>query len=294
MAGTQAPRLVMIAGPNGSGKSTLIAALRADPDIQLPTLYINADDLQRERGIVDPRKAQQLATDLRNCALQARGDLMYETVMSHPSKIAELQQAKAAGYHLTLHLVATEDPAINLERVRARVGAGGHGVPDDRIRARYERTLALAPVAIAYADQAVVFDNTQGGDTGRGLTVHAALHANRLEFTVDRPAIWVRAVAAQVNERVFEVETFVRGTESRGLPLRLASLERGSTQGPIIAIGKHYLLQYDEQSQSGILHDRALLGALADPLVVQDKRRVCYREGVASIELPAIDRTRGT
>ena len=29
---------------------------------------------------------------------------MYETVMSHPSKIAELQQAKAAGYHVTIHL----------------------------------------------------------------------------------------------------------------------------------------------------------------------------------------------
>jgi predicted ABC-type ATPase len=59
----------MIAGPNGSGKSTLINALRADSRFDLPTLYINADDLQRDRGIRDARQAQQLANDLRARAL---------------------------------------------------------------------------------------------------------------------------------------------------------------------------------------------------------------------------------
>ena len=292
MAARHAPQLVMISGPNGSGKSTLIAGLRADPNIQLPALYVNADDLQRKRGIIDPRKAQQLATELRNRAFEVRGDLMYETVMSHPSKIAELQTAKAVGYHLTVHLVATEDPMINVERVGARVRAGGHDVSADLIRARYERTLALAPVAIAYADQAVVFDNTQGGDTGRGLSVHAALQANRLEFTVDQPAAWVRTVAARVNERATEIQAFASGAGSRGLPPQLAKLDGGSTRGPIIAVGKHYVLQYDEASRSSVLHDRTLLGALADQLNVQDNRCVSYREGVASIEPPAITRTR--
>ena len=291
MEEAQAPRLVMIAGPNGSGKSTLIAALYADPGIHLPARYINADDLQRERGIVDAHEAQQLATNLRIRALEARQDLMYETVMSHPSKIAELQQARTAGYHLTVHLVATEDPAINIERVAARVGAGGHDVPADRIRARYERMLALAPVAIAYADQAVVFDNTQGGDTGQGLAVHAVLHANRLALTVNQPANWVQTMAAQVNERLSELRAFAGAAESRGLSFQLARLDGGSTQGPIMAIGKHYLLQYDDMGKSSILHDRALLGALAEPLSVQDTRRFRYRKGVASIELPPTART---
>ena len=56
MATGHAPQLVMISGPNGSGKSTLIGALRADPNIRLPALYVNADDLQRKRGIVDPTR----------------------------------------------------------------------------------------------------------------------------------------------------------------------------------------------------------------------------------------------
>lgn len=93
MAG--APQLILVGGPNGSGKSTLIAGLRAAADMQLPAQYINADDIQRERGLVDARDAQQIATALRAEAVQQRRDLMFETVMSHPSKIAELQRAKA-------------------------------------------------------------------------------------------------------------------------------------------------------------------------------------------------------
>lgn len=101
--------------------------------------------MQRERGLTDAA-AQQLATELCTRAIQARVDAMFETVMSQPSELAELQRARAHGHH-----------------VAARVAAGGHDVPHDRIRARYERTLALAPVAIGLADQAVVFDNMPSG-----------------------------------------------------------------------------------------------------------------------------------
>jgi hypothetical protein len=69
----------MIAGPNGSGKSTLIAALRADSRFDLPALYINADDLQRERNFRDSREAQQLANELRTQAIANRQDVIYET-----------------------------------------------------------------------------------------------------------------------------------------------------------------------------------------------------------------------
>ena len=55
-----APLLVMVAGPNGSGKSTLTDALRASPDVQLPTAYINADEIQRAQGF-DSATAQKAA-----------------------------------------------------------------------------------------------------------------------------------------------------------------------------------------------------------------------------------------
>ena len=208
------PRLVMVAGPNGSGKSTLITALRADPRFDLPALYINADDLQRQHNI-DARQAQQLANDLRSQAIAARQDVMYETVMSHPSKLVELQQAKDAGYHITVLLVATNDPAINVERVAARVAGGGHNVPEDRTRDRYARTLALAPIAIGYANQAYVFDNTRGGDTGGGLSQQAGLIGDRLVMTGATAAPWVRRVVEQVNARAAELNSLATAVETK-------------------------------------------------------------------------------
>lgn len=277
-----APRLVMIAGPNGSGKSTLIAAIRADPRFALPAQYINADDLQREHGIRDPRDAQRLATHLRTQAVAKRQDVMYETVMSHPSKIAELQNAKNAGYHITVLLVATGDPDINVQRVAVRVAAGGHDVPEDRTRSRYTRTLALAPIAIGYANQAFVFDNTYSGETGGGLSQQAGLIGDRLVFTGHATASWVTRLIEQVNERSAELGVSARSAQSSELPPKLARLHDSRTSGPLIVIGKHYALQYDELTKTSVVHDRALLGAIADRFVAGQVLEIRYNEGVAS------------
>lgn len=276
-----APRLVMVAGPNGSGKSTLIVALRADASIQLPALYINADDIQRERGLTDARQAQQVANEMRARALEVRDDVMYETVMSHPSKVAELQRAKALGYHITIHLVATENPAVNVERVGARVGAGGHDVPPATIRSRYHRTLVLAPVTLGYANQALIFDNTQGGDTGQGLAIHGLLSADRVILATATPARWVQVVAASVNERALEIESIAKG--QRQSPV-LARLDGGDTAGPIVAVGKHYVIQCDVGAGVSVLHDRILLGEQGACIAPQDVLRIRYREGVAAVE----------
>ena len=275
------PELVMVAGPNGSGKSTLIAALRASPDICLPKLYINADDILRDEGLSDPGQAQQQAQFRRAKALQGREDLMYETVMSHPSKIAELQLAKQAGYLITIHLVATNDPDINVERVGARVHAGGHDVPEDRIRARYERTLALAPAALGYASQALIFDNTARGATAKGLQLQAHLDDGSIALTVPTAAEWVRTIVGQVQERATELDRFAR---AQRLNTGIADLN-GSTRGQIIAIGKHYALQYDEATSSGVLHDKSILGNAAfSNLQPNQHYSITYAQGVATPE----------
>jgi predicted ABC-type ATPase len=275
------PRLVMVAGPNGSGKSTLIDALRASPIIDLPAHYINADNLRRERDLIDPREAQRIATAMRQDAILRRLDVMYETVMSHPSKLAELQQAKAAGYHVTVHLVGTSDPEINVQRIAMRVAAGGHDVPEDRTRERYGRTMAFAPIAIGYADQASVFDNSSRGDACGGLLEQASLVNGELLLTTTAPAQWVCKLIEQVNERGSELRAFADGGQAGGIPPQLARIDNGRTSGPMVLIGKHYALQYDELSGSPVLHDRILLGKLAEKLVARQSFDISYREGVA-------------
>jgi predicted ABC-type ATPase len=71
-----------------------------------------------------------------------------------------MRQAKSQGYKILVIYVALGSPDVNVDRVRLRVSEGGHDVPDEDIRRRYERSLAHAPEAIRLADEAVVFDNS--------------------------------------------------------------------------------------------------------------------------------------
>jgi predicted ABC-type ATPase len=158
---SDAPVLLMIAGPNGSGKTTLTRQLLAD-GIDLGD-YINPDDIAATlNGDYDVRvaEAQRVAEARRQEFLSRKRSFSFETVMSHPSKIAVMAQARALGYFNVLYFVATETPELNIARVRQRVALGGHDVPEERIVSRYRRTLALLPDAIAQSDRVILFDNS--------------------------------------------------------------------------------------------------------------------------------------
>jgi predicted ABC-type ATPase len=154
------PNLLMVAGPNGSGKTTLTTRLR-EMGLDFGE-YINADEIALDlpAGHDRDRLAQIEADRRRARALQERRSFSFETVMSHPSKIDEMREARAAGYRITFVGVALQDPELNVQRVALRVSEGGHDVPRDRIIARYFRTLALMPRAIAIAHRTLIFDNS--------------------------------------------------------------------------------------------------------------------------------------
>jgi predicted ABC-type ATPase len=59
-----------------------------------------------------------------------------------------------------LYYVATEDPIINISRVKHRVKLGGHSVPEDKIISRYHRSLALLMDAVSHSNRAYIFDNS--------------------------------------------------------------------------------------------------------------------------------------
>jgi predicted ABC-type ATPase len=57
--------------------------------------------------------------------------------------------------------VLTCDENINVARVRARHASGGHDVPEDKIRIRYHRALALIPKLIGVCDKFLLYDNSE-------------------------------------------------------------------------------------------------------------------------------------
>lgn len=155
------PRLVVFAGPNGSGKTTLMSEMLRD-GFKFG-VYINPDEIAAR--LFGPyafrvRTAQFIANKWRDVCIRKRRDFTFETVMSHESKIDVMRRARDAGFHVTLLFVGTDDPAINVARVNARVQLGGHSVPEDRIVARYHRTMRNLIRATATADRTILYDNS--------------------------------------------------------------------------------------------------------------------------------------
>jgi predicted ABC-type ATPase len=101
-----------------------------------------------------------LADALRNELLDRREDFSFETVLSTDRNLLLLQKAKECGYEVQCIYVLTCDENINVARVRGRVAAGGHDVPEGKIRERYHRALALLPQVIDVCDKIRVYDNS--------------------------------------------------------------------------------------------------------------------------------------
>ena len=155
------PVIHLIAGPNGAGKSTLHERV-IGPATHLE--FVNADVIAAEAWPEDPAgrsyDASVLAAGRRSALLSDRVSFVTETVFSHSSKLELVEEAVAAGYLVTLHVVMVPE-ALAVARVASRVATGGHRVPEDKIRTRYARLFPLVASAISCADGAVVYDNSQ-------------------------------------------------------------------------------------------------------------------------------------
>jgi predicted ABC-type ATPase len=155
-------RLDLVVGPNGAGKSTFIAFTLAP---LLPgSVVVNADEIARQRWPEDPAShaydAARVAADTRTKLIELARSFIAETVFSHPSKLDLIRAAHGGGFTVALHaLLVPEDLAV--ERVRHRVRAGGHDVPEAKVRQRYHRLWALVAGAIALSDITTVYDNSR-------------------------------------------------------------------------------------------------------------------------------------
>ncbi len=123
-------------------------------------LRVEGNILMVDGDSIDSYISAGIADLLRYEIIAARRSLLFETVMSHPSKLDFVRDARDAGYRSYLYYVSTEDPAINIGRVKARVAKGGHGVSDDKVRDRYCRSLELLKPAVKIVDRAYLFDNS--------------------------------------------------------------------------------------------------------------------------------------
>lgn len=136
---------------------------------------------------------------IRHQLIKYKISFSFETVMSHPDKIQLLSQAKAAGYRTYLYYVATEDPQINISRVKQRVKMGGHSVPEDKIVSRYYRSLDLLHLAVQNTNRSYIFDNS----SHEHLWIAEITNGQTLEMKVDQMPQWFKsALWDKLNVRV--------------------------------------------------------------------------------------------
>lgn len=111
-------------------------------------------------GQVNSYLAADVAAFIRNKLLKAGVSFAFETVFSHPSKLEIMRVAKENGYRVYLYFITTEDPKINIDRVKLRVQKGGHSVPENLVSKRYYKTMRLLISAIKASYRSYLFDNS--------------------------------------------------------------------------------------------------------------------------------------
>jgi predicted ABC-type ATPase len=264
-----AKMVIVFAGPNGSGKSTINSDVLADPALGFDGVYINADDIAktlpgdfdspRDRNIAAAEKAEQLRLD----CLGLGKSFAFETVMSTPEKVALMTQARARGFDVHLVFVTLESADLNIQRVANRVREGGHDVPADAIRSRYEAAMKLLPVAIEQATTVLVFDNSVNG-RGAMLVAHKMRDAELLLSDDASTPVWVfEKLQRQHHARVESLAVLATALQADGFQTGFSRLQMAEAanglkyDGRMVAVTALHLLQQADKGDY-FIHSRAL------------------------------------
>lgn len=158
------PRLFIISGCNGSGKTT--ASYMLLPELLDCSEFVNSDEFAKSLAPFHPESAYITASRymLRKSQylFEKREDFCIETTLATRSLIKMVRSAQEQGYFVTVVYLWLRSPEIAVQRVAARVEAGGHDVPPDVIRRRYYAGLqyffdTYAPVC----DKWILVDNSE-------------------------------------------------------------------------------------------------------------------------------------
>jgi len=152
-------RFIVYAGPNGAGKSTF-REIGDDP----VDIVIDPDRIARD---IDPQapdrvqvEAGRAAIMLFNRCLADGTSMSLETTLTGATVLHRISAARRAGFRVILRYVALSSVELHLMRIAHRVRKGGHDIPPETVRRRYEASLDNMPKALADADDAIIVDNS--------------------------------------------------------------------------------------------------------------------------------------
>jgi predicted ABC-type ATPase len=158
------PEVYVISGPNGAGKTTI--ALTILPSLLETFEYVNADLIASGLSAFQPEsvaiQAGRIMLERLDLLANSGVNFAFETTLAARSFAPFLRKCQVQGYQVNLIYVWLDTPELAIERVQQRVLAGGHAIPVEIIRHRYDRGRKnLVDLYLKLCDNWIIYDNSQ-------------------------------------------------------------------------------------------------------------------------------------
>ena len=112
--------------------------------------------------------ASQEGKRLLERAIAERLDFAFEPTLGGHTIGTLLHEALASGIEIRLWFVGLSSPELHIARVRSRVARGGHDIPEEKIRERYDRSRINLIELMPRLTELRVFDNSFDADPYAG------------------------------------------------------------------------------------------------------------------------------
>ncbi len=185
MSSSQPPRLFVIAGVDGAGKSSIAGAAIRESGSE----YFNPDEAAGAVLGANPNLTQKEANSaawhtgvrLLRRATAERFDYTFETTLGGNTIPRLLAEAASHGSQIHLWYVGLSTVQLHIERVRSRVRRGGHHIPEQDIRRRFDHSRIHLIDLLPHLTTLRVFDNSTPGDPSLGQlpNLQLVLHMER-------------------------------------------------------------------------------------------------------------------
>lgn len=162
--------IVVLAGVNGAGKSSVGgAAIQSlggafyDPDAAARVYRKQGLSLEEASSRAWHRGRTQLERSIRDGLSYA-----FETTLGGTTMTRLLLQAAAGESTVRIWYVGLASPELHIRRVRERVERGGHPIPEEKIRERWDSSRRNLIRLLDRVAEVVVYDNSRTVDLHRG------------------------------------------------------------------------------------------------------------------------------
>jgi predicted ABC-type ATPase len=167
------PCIYVLAGTNGAGKSSVGGAMLLESGAE----YFSPDEAALRFRSTNPGMTQEEANSaawrqgkrLLERAISERLDFAFETTLGGHTMADLLDQALSEKIEVRIWYVGLATPELHIARVRSRVAAGGHDIPEAKIRERYENSRLNLVDLMPKLTELRVYDNSEEGDPRSGI-----------------------------------------------------------------------------------------------------------------------------